>query len=169
MKTILQNNYRFNLRYAHELVSDIDEKMMKVSPTQGLENHPAFTIGHLVSAAALTSKYLGGPYQLKAEWEDLFKRKGPGDPRKPDQNTTLYPSKKQLLNELTNQHNIVEQQIIDLDEIRFSEPAKWRFNHHMPTLGDLIYFMCITHESMHLGQLAAWRRAMGLPSALVKL
>ena len=169
MKSAVLNNYRFNLRYAKELVSDVDNKMMTVSPAQGLENHPAFTLGHLVSAAALTSKYLGGPYKLVPEWEDLFKRNGPGDPRKPDQNTALYPSKEELLHELSNQHNLVEQLIINLDEGQFDEPAKWRFSDHMPTLGDLIYFMCITHESMHLGQLAGWRRAIGLPSALGNL
>ena len=59
---------------------------MAFSPGVGFENHPAFTLGHLISAAALTSKYLGGPYEFKPEWEELFKRKGPGDPRKPETN-----------------------------------------------------------------------------------
>ena len=59
--------------------------------------------------------------------------------------------------------------IKNLEESRFTEPATWRFSAHMPTLGDLLYFMCVTHEAMHLGQLAAWRRAMDLPSALAKL
>ena len=47
--------------------------------------------------------------------------------------------------------------------------VKWRFSEYMPTMLDLITFMCINHEAMHLSQLAAWRRAMGLPSALASL
>ena len=169
MKNILINTYGFNLRYAKELVSDVEDAMMTKSPAEGLENHPAFTVGHLASAAAMTSKYLGGPYEFDPDWESIFRRKCPGDPRSPVKNSALYPKKEALLKELTKQHNLVEELILSLDESRFSEPAKWRFNEYMPTLGDLLFFMCITHESMHLGQLAGWRRAMGLSSALAKL
>lgn len=169
MKNLLINNYQFNLQYAHQLVADVEDQLMTRSPAEGLENHPAFTIGHLVSGAALTSKYLGGPYELDADWEHLFKRNGPGDPRYPNKDEALYPTKEELLNELKRQHKLVESLILNLDEARLDEPVKWRFHNYMPNLGDLLVFMCITHESMHLGQLAAWRRAMGLFSALAKL
>lgn len=169
MKAYLIRSYHFNLAYAKELVADVDEHLMSRSPAKGLENHPAFTLGHLTSAAALTSKYLGGPYNFKSDWENLFRRKGPGDPRLPDTNTSLYPSKADLLSELTEQHQLVEELISPLDEKKFQEPTKWRFDKFMPTLGDLLWFMCISHETMHLGQLAAWRRAMELPSALGRL
>lgn len=169
MKDILIRSYDFNLKYAHELVADIDDAMMTRTPGMGHENHPSFTLGHLVTAAALTSKYLNGPFELKSNWEQLFRRNGPGDPRTPETNPELYPNKEELLAQLTKQHLLVEGLISEIDENRFLEPAKWRFSDHMPTMGDLIYFMCISHENMHLGQLAAWRRAMDLPSALVKL
>jgi hypothetical protein len=169
MKHILIRSYQFNLKYAYELVADIDDAMMCTSPGKGFENHPAFTLGHLVTAAALTVKYLGGPYKLQPGWEELFRRKGPGDSRLPELNFGQYPKKDILLAELTQQHQAVEEVITDLDENRFKEPAHWRFDDHMPTLGDLLYFMCVSHEAMHLGQLAAWRRAMNLPSALANL
>jgi hypothetical protein len=169
MKEILINSYEFNLKYAFELVRDLDDSQMTHSPCKGFENHPSFTLGHLVTAAALTAKYLGGPFKLEPNWEDLFRRKGPGDPRLPESNAADYPKKDELLAELSNQHQMVEFLIVDLDEKRFKEPAHWRFSDHMPTLGDLLFFICISHENMHLGQLAAWRRAMELPSALAKL
>ena len=34
-----------------------------------------------------------------------------------------------------------------------------------PTLGDYTAFVMTTHEGSHIGQIAAWRRAMGLGSA----
>lgn len=169
MKNILIKSYSFNLLYAEQLVSDIDNDLMAKSGGSGLENHPAFTLGHLITASALTSKYLNGAYDISPEWESLFRRTGPGDPKMPDSNVELYPSKNQLLGKLTEQHKLVEGLIKELNEERFSEQTKWRFAKYMPTLGDLLYFMCITHESMHLGQLAGWRRAMGLSSALAKL
>ena len=39
----------------------------------------------------------------------------------------------------------------------------------LPTLADSTLFMAISHEAMHLGQLAAWRRGQGLPSAMLEL
>lgn len=169
MKNFLINSFHFNLRYARELVADVDDALMTKSPGKGLENHPAFTLGHLISAAALTCKYLGGPYDMDPNWEKLFRRKGPGDPRTPDPDNTLYPTKDQLIKELATQHSRVENLLRELDEARLVEPTTWRFDSFLPTMGDLLFFMCITHASMHLGQLAAWRRAMGLPSALARL
>ena len=169
MKQILLNSYAFNLKYANALVADVEDKWMTHSPAKGIENHPAFTLGHLASAGALTVKYLGGSYDFDQDWERIFKRNGPGDPRLPEPNSDVYPSKEDLLRELAKQHQKVEELITSLQDDRFDHPAKWRYTSHMPTLGDLLYFMCITHEAMHLGQLACWRRAMNLPSALAKL
>ena len=36
---------------------------------------------------------------------------------------------------------------------------------HFPTIGDMVVFLMTSHEMDHLGQLAAWRRAMGLGPA----
>jgi len=168
MKTTLLKSYAFNLSYAKKLVEGVDEKMMTTSGGPGLENHAAFTLGHLVSAASLTVKYLGGTYQMPENWDELFRRKGPGDPRKPIE-SDFYPSKEVLLSELAFLHGQVEQLLLEFPEDELAQPAKWRLSEYMSTKGDLIYFMCISHESMHLGQLAGWRRAMGLPSALAKL
>jgi uncharacterized damage-inducible protein DinB len=37
---------------------------------------------------------------------------------------------------------------------------------YFPTVGDQMVFMMTAHEMDHLGQMAAWRRAMGLPPAM---
>jgi hypothetical protein len=56
-----------------------------------------------------------------------------------------------------------------LPDVAFGRPVEWRFDNYYPSLADYLYFMCVTHEAMHLGQLAAWRRAAGLDSALARL
>lgn len=169
MKDVIIKSYSFNLKYANKLVVDIDDDSMTKVPCRGYENHAAFTLGHLASGSALMSKYLGGSYEFSPEWEDLFRRKGPGDPRLPETDLTLFPTKIELLADLQKQHELVEGLLSDLHEDRLEEKTDWRFSDHFPTLGDLILFMCVTHESMHLGQLAGWRRALGYDSALAKL
>jgi hypothetical protein len=168
LKAII-NQYDFNLVYTKKLVEDLSDEQMTIIPSNGLDNHPAFTIGHLVSGSALLAEDLGAKFEMPDKWADLFLRKGPGDPRKPDIDKSKYPSKQLLINELEHQHNKVKELLKNVDANKLNENIKWRFNSYMPTLLDIITFMCINHEAMHLGQLAAWRRAMSLTSALAGL
>ena len=34
---------------------------------------------------------------------------------------------------------------------------------YFPTVGDAMVYMMLVHESIHMGQLTSWRRAMGMP------
>lgn len=160
------HQYDFNLQYAISLVADLNDPQMTKVPGEGLENHPAWTLGHLISGSAILAEDLGIKIQVPEDWMELFLRKGPGDPRKPDPDISKYPSKERLLSTLEAQHNLVKNQLAKIKNTDLDLPFQWRFSKFMPTLGDLIIFMCINHEAMHLGQLAAWRRAMFLPSAL---
>lgn len=167
--TMLQyiiHQYDFNLLFAQHLVADLSEDQMTIIPGPGLVNHPAFTLGHLVSGSALMAEDLGGTFSMPEGWKELFLRRGPGDPTMPDDDAALYPPKQQLLDELQRKHELVKQLMQEATPQKLQDPVDWRFGRYMPTMYDLLVFMCISHESMHLGQLSAWRRAMDLPSAL---
>lgn len=159
----------FNHIYLLDLVRDVREEDMAHSPSKGLENHPSFTLGHLITAYGLTTKYLGGNYTVKKEWDDIFRRNGPGDPRLPTSDKKLYPSKQALIEELNHQHNILLSHLSNVSIDKLNEHTYWRFSNYLPKTIDLLYFMCITHYAMHISQLAAWRRAMDLPSSLKRL
>lgn len=163
------HQYDFNLLYAKELVQDLSKEEMTMIPSTGLENHPAFTLGRLVSGSAMLAEDLGAAFEMPESWKELFSRNGPGDSRKPDPDSGKYPGKTMLLEELEHQHSKVKSLLHTLDINKFSEPIKWRFSKFMPTVYDLVVFMCINHEAMHLGQLAAWRRAMEKESALGRI
>jgi hypothetical protein len=158
------NQLDFNLAYAKKLVEDLTEQQMITQPAKGFENHPAFTIGHLVSGSALTVEDLGGKFEMPEGWEVIFLRKGPGDPTLPI--AVEYPAKNTLLAEFENQHNKLKATLNKTTPEKLLQPVKWRFDTYMPILLDVVIFMCINHEAMHLGQLSAWRRAMELSSAL---
>ena len=169
MLTYIIHQYNFNLVWAKGLVEDLEENQMAVTPCTGLENHPAFTLGHLASASALLLSRLGGKPDIPESWTTVFQRSGPGDPQLPTAEIELYPNKKQLLDEMERQHNLVIDTLLVLDEMKLKSEMSWRFSRYFPTTLDLIQFMCVSHEAMHLGQLSAWRRAMSLPSALATL
>ncbi len=169
IKELILKQYHFNLKFAEQLVVDIPQGLMSKRAGDGLENHPSFTLGHLVTVSAMTAEDLGGNYEVPEGWKNLFQRKGPGDPRMPELDSLLYPSKENLLDELKKQHLKVAEALKSVDDEFLLNSCKWRFEKFFPTILDLVIFMCISHESMHLSQVSAWRRAIGLSSALAAL
>jgi hypothetical protein len=165
----LMKAYEFNLLYAQELVKDLDSDLMYRTFGPGVENYPAFTLGHLVIASALIAEDLGHAYEVPEGWDEHFRRKGPGDERLPGPYKEGMPTREDLLEELGQKHSAVDRLIRGSRPDMFSRRIEWRFDRHFPAIGDYLVFMCLTHEAMHLGQLAAWRRAAGLPSALARL
>jgi hypothetical protein len=161
--------YFFNLNYAKDLVDDLSDEQIYKSPGPGLENNPGFTLGHLVIASAMVADSLGKNYDVPLGWDEFFGRTGPGDPRLPISKSADLPSINTLVKELERQHGIVEDGIRQFDAKHFEQPVEWRFNRYFPTVGDMVAFMCITHEAMHLSQAAAWRRAYGFESSLARL
>ncbi len=166
METVLRA-YECNLAYARALVSDLSDEDMACAAGVGLENHPAFTLGHLVTGAAMVASELGLEMDLPDGWSELFERRGPGDSRLPDDGReTKYPGKDELLAELERQHHRAADAIRTADSAMLDQPCEWRLDRWLPTVRDLLTFLCTSHEAMHLGQLAAWRRAKGLPAAM---
>src|SRR4051812_6971699 len=90
----------FNLAYAKKLVEDVSEEQMTIKPSAGLENHPAFTLGHLATAYANLLNNLTGKFIIADGFKELFARSGPGDPTLPNEDSGIYPSKTRLLSEM---------------------------------------------------------------------
>lgn len=159
----------FNLAYAKKSVEDIPESQMTIKPSAGLDNHPAFTIGHLTTGYANLMNNLTGEYILAEGFKEVFLRTGPGDPTLPNPDSAAYPSKENLLKEMDHQHQRLINYLLQIDPKKLDEKFDWRFSAYFPTYRDRILFLCVNHYAMHLGQLAAWRRAMGMSSALASL
>ena len=152
--------YKMNLGFARRLVGDVPADQMCAQP-HGLMNHPVWSLGHLVVAADHVGQALGLSSDLPAGWEDKF---GPGGTPSPDR--ALYPGKDDLLRVMEQQHARVAQALSDADAAALAQPlANEKMRAHFPTVGDFAIFLMTSHEMDHLGQIAAWRRAMGLGPA----
>ena len=92
-----------------------------------------------------------------------------GDPRLPDPDASRYPRLAEVLAALRRQHARVAAQWRSLPDETLAAPIEWRFDGEFPTTGGVALFLAVTHEALHLGQLAAWRRAQELPSALARM
>ncbi|MCX6312117.1 MAG: DinB family protein [Bacteroidetes bacterium] len=159
----------FNLAYAKKLVQDINEEQMTIKPGIGLENHPAFTLGHIVTSYANLVNLLTGEFILADGFKEAFQRNGPGDPTLPSEDSNFYPSKTRIIAELEKQHKRLIDALLKMDHKKLQSDLEWRLSSFFPTYLDRIMFVCVNHYAMHLGQLAAWRRAMNFPSALKEM
>ena len=152
--------YGFNLDRARLLVKELNEDQMVQQPN-GVVNHPAWSLGHLTLSADELGQTLGLDSVLPAGWDEKFKTGG-----MPSMDVSAYPSKHELLAALTIQHVRNTEAVEKADPSVFSEPhPNEAIRKKFPTMGDLIVFLMTSHEMGHLGQIAAWRRAMGLGSA----
>lgn len=152
--------YQFNLKFAQTLVSDVTREQMVEQPN-GLVNHPMWSLGHLTVAADGLGKLFGLDSALPEDWETSFATGGV-----PSGDIKAYPSKDDLLATLTTEHERNTEAVLKAGSAWFAEPHPHEGTRkYFPTVGDMVIFLMTSHEMDHLGQVAAWRRAMGLGSA----
>ena len=152
--------YDMNLGFAKRLVGDLSDDQMCAQP-HGVVNHPAWSLGHLAVAADRVATLLGLSSELPAGWESTFKTGGTPSPDK-----NVFPVKDEILRVLAAQHARVAEALSTADAAALAQPhPNEKRRDHFPTVGDFAIFLVTGHEMDHLGQIAAWRRAMGLGSA----
>lgn len=149
--------YQFNLGHLESLVKDLTDAQMVAQP-HGVVNHPAWTLGHLASSSNFIAKALGLESTFPADWEAAS-----GTGGEPSGDAAQFPAKDALLAELRTQHARVAEAVQKTDPALFAkEYPDEGMRKYFPTIGDMLSYMLAAHEGTHIGQLAAWRRAMGL-------
>lgn len=154
--------YQFNLERSRVMVNDLSDEQMVWQP-HGVVNHPAWILGHLALSSDGLARRYGLASTLPAGWSDTFGAGGV-----PSGAVADFPGRDRTLDELTAQHTRVAEAVTAADPAVFETPVPFpdeRRRRTFPTLGDYTVFVMTTHEGGHIGQIAAWRRAMGLGSA----
>jgi hypothetical protein len=150
------------LRYADQLVTGVPADVFAKMPMKDV-NSAAFNIGHLSTYGDRVCAMLGRndlvtpmPYSV-----DLFKAGAPCL----DQ-PGLYPSKDVLVSTFFERQRRAIAAFRDTTEASLAaeNPAEGRFKEMFPTVGGAVSFLLGGHVAMHLGQVSAWRRVMGLGS-----
>lgn len=161
MDNHLLNTYGLNLMVAEILVQDLTDEQMTSQP-HGLINHPAWSLGHLVSTTHEACKIAGIESSVPEGWPEKFSAGAKPNPES-DQN----PTKAELLAELRACHERVSQALPKIAPAALAQAHPDEGTRkYFPTVGDHVIYMMTAHEMDHLGQVAAWRRAMGLKPAM---
>ncbi len=161
MRQSVLQNHTFNLNFLKMLVADIPDDQMCDQPA-GVVNHPAWSMGHLCSAAQFGVMLTGGELSLPDGWPEQF-----GRVSTPTSDGTDYPTKSELLAEFERCHEQLTAAVAAADETTLAQQTPDPdFREIVPTVSDALVFLLVNHTALHLGQIITWRRAKGLGPVL---
>ena len=150
-----------NHYYATLLLDDIPDGQMCQQPGS-MVNHPAWSLGHITLSLEQGAMAIGMPSSLPEKWRTLF-----GLGSKPTPNRADYPGKAELVRAYDAQHQRISARLETLSAEELQEPNEGEGARGLlPTVGDALLFVATAHAGVHLGQISAWRRLMGLPHVL---
>ena len=159
--------YGINLKFAKGLVADLTAEQMCQQP-HGVVNHPAWSLGHLAASKVGLLRLLGHDASLPVSWGEDWAGALPGAGGIPSSDPSGFPSKDELVSTFESLHDRVTTAVKAADAATLATPYPHEgVRKYFPTIGDHVVFLMTSHEMDHLGQLAAWRRAMGLGPALL--
>lgn len=161
---------RLGLGYADRLTRGIkDEQYARFAPAGNSvieSNHPAFILGHLSLYPERIVAALGGDaaeVTPPANYESLFsfQAKCQHDPER-----RIYPPLEEVLEVMKRgyQQAVAALESAD-DQLLLQENENERMRERFATQGAMFAFYVGGHFMMHMGQLSAWRRMMGLGAA----
>ncbi len=130
-------------------------------------NHMAFVLGHLALYPARIFTFLGlppGSAVAPSSYEGLFKA---GVECQDDPDGRIYPPLAELRSRFFDGYRAAIAAIESAPDEAFDppNPVEGRPREMFPTIGAMLNFYVTGHVQVHLGQVSAWRRAMGLPAA----
>ncbi len=152
--------WKRNGAYALRLVGDLAPEQWIAQPVPGRTmNHPGWIFAHLNVYAPIATAMLRGE-----SFEDMMDHRY-GQKSKVVNNPAEYPPPEVLITEYQRLHADAERALESAHPEIFLSPTpleRWRTMH--PRTGEMLVTLMVKHETGHLGQLSAWRRAMGLTS-----
>lgn len=168
--TAITESANLSIGYAKRLMTDVkaDQFGRFATGSNGPidSNHPAFVFGHLCLYPARMLEDLGldeSKIEAPANYHELFK---PGVACSDDVNGDIYPPMDEIMSRFYDSYAAALKEIANIDNAAYevANPLE-RMRERFSTMGSMHTFYMGGHMMMHLGQISAWRRAIGMPAA----
>ncbi len=164
---IIADSARLSVSYARRMLADVPAdrfaRFAAIGETQVTSNHPAFVYGHLSIYPCRIIEQLGGDatgFKPSEKYDELFNAKATcvDDPA-----GTIYPPMAEIVERmLTNYEKAIEVIQAADDELFLQPNANEAMRARFSTNGSMHAFYVGGHVMLHLGQVSAWRRMIGL-------
>ena len=84
-----------------------------------------------------------------------------------DADGSVYPGMEEIVSAFKRSYSVLIEALPGVEEsVLAKQTPDEKRRERMPTIGSVVSFIVGPHPMMHLGQLSAWRRCMGLPPAM---
>ena len=160
MKNAILRSFAYNLHYANRLLRDVPDDRMSEQPFPAM-NHPTWIIGHLADTCDLMADWLEVARICPSGWNYLFDNRS-----EPKADRNIYPDRAEVCEVLSQGHKAISAAFEAASQDVLEKPLpRESMRSLFPTVLDGVVFEMTDHEAIHLGQLSAWRRAMGMDRA----
>lgn len=164
--TIIATSAKVTTGYAKGLLNGIEPARAARMPDGVRSNHPAWILGHLSTypdkiLPMLDRQDLVRP--IEEHYEGLFDH---ASECRDDADGSIYPAFADISERFFARHEAVIGALAETPDEVFAKANTLALEERFPTAGDLTNFLLTGHSMMHLGQLSAWRRCMGLGPAM---
>ncbi len=158
---LLIAGWLLNLKKAEELLADISADEMTRQP-HGVVNHPAWTLAHLIHYHPAITSLARGQAVADPAAAPNANRYDAGST--PVDDPSLYLAKDALLARYRSGHAEVTKLLETAPPERLLQPPGLpRWEQAFTTTRHALVYLMHYHESLHIGQIMVWRRAMGRP------
>lgn len=165
--SMIADSAKLSLGYAEKLVTGIPaDQFARFADVGGQRiesNHPAFVLGHLSIYPSRIVADLGGDASAitpSEKYEALF---SPSATCLDDPDATLYPAMEEIKEKFFAAHQAAIEALRDADDEKFAaENPNEKMRAKFGTKGSMHAFYLGGHVMIHMGQISAWRRAMGM-------
>jgi hypothetical protein len=164
---MIADSAKLCLGYAEKLTTGIPaDKFARFAEVGGQtieSNHPAFVLGHLSIYPSRVITELGGDDSVVTpsdKYEALF---SPSATCLDDPEGKLYPAMDEIKEKFFAAHHAAIEILLTADDAAFTvENPNEKMRDKFATKGSMHAFYLGGHLMIHMGQISAWRRAMGL-------
>jgi hypothetical protein len=167
---MIADSARLGLAYAERMLTGITAenfaRLASIEGTKVQSNHPAFVYGHLSLYPCRIVSDLGGEASAIVPTEAFLQKFDHNAHCIDDPDGSVYPPMEQITERFFTSYRAAVDALQNADDALFTvdnpnEAMRAKF----ATVGSMHGFYVGGHVMMHIGQLSAWRRMMGLGRA----
>ncbi len=166
---MIAESAKLSLGYAQNLLKDVPaDKFARFAPGQdGLidSNHPAFIYGHLSLYSPRVVEQLGGDASNLVPTDKFVELFSKDAKCIDDPDGTIYPAMDEITERLVAAQEAAIAAVASATDDALTAANENSMKERFTTVGSMMAFYLGGHFMIHMGQMSAWRRMMGLGPA----
>ncbi|SRR6056297_927365 len=170
LATAITESAKLSMGYAQRLLTDVSaDQFHRLAPGANgpvASNHPAFVYGHLSLYAARMVADVGGDAAAIEPTQAFLDAFNHGVACVDDPEGSIYPPMEVITERFFTSYETAITMVATIDDAIYAAPnPNEAMRERFSSMASMHAFYLGGHMMIHMGQISAWRRMMGLPPA----